>query len=124
MKELERAKVLIDKNRLIFAVIVFWIIVSNLLYFSEVDEFSCLSFTNGSFQGTPKPDWMILWHQFTLGYVSLYDTVFEAANPSYSFGSVTCSQSVFSEIGYFSFIFLPILTIVMLTAAVKWVRRA
>lgn len=117
MKELEKAKELIDKNRLHVAVSVAWVIVSNLIYFSQVDKVSCLDI--GTFEGSSKPDWMILWNKLTLGYVSLYETI-----PEFSSRQLICSHDGFSDVGYFSFISLPILTIVLLVIAVKWVRRA
>lgn len=118
MNALDKAKELIDKNRLLVTVSVAWIIVSNLLYFSQMNEVSCLDLR--TFEGTSAPDWMILWSKLTLGYVSLYEIL---QQPNF-LSQVTCFQYGFSDAGYFSFILLPIMTIIMLVVAVNWVRRA
>ncbi|QOJ20581.1 MAG: hypothetical protein HRU77_07660 [Gammaproteobacteria bacterium] len=118
MRELEKAKELINKNRLLVATSVAWVIISNLLYFSQVDKSSCLDIR--TFEGSSTPDWMILWYKLTLGYVSLYETIHEP----YQSSRFICSQTGFSDVGYFSFVSLPILTITLFVITVKWVRRA
>jgi hypothetical protein len=117
MSELEKAKELIDKNRLIVALGVAWIVVSNLLYFSQVGEFSC--FDIRTLAASSAPDWIILWNKLTLGYVSLYGTIHEP----YQSRAVICSQADFGFSGYFFFVSLPILAIILLTIAIRWVRR-
>ncbi len=118
MSELEKAKELIDKNRLLVVLSVAWIIVSNLLYFSQVGELSC--FDIRTLAASSTPDWVIFWNKLTLGYVSLYETINEPYQPR----AIICSQAGFEYGGYFSFVSLPILTIILLTIAIKWVRQA
>lgn len=118
MNELTKAKELLDKNRLLVAISVGWLIVSNLLYFSQIDRSSCFSIT--TFAGSSDPDWMILWNKLTLGYVSLYQIASANSQP----GGVICSQAGFSEVGYSTFVSLPILIVILLAIATKWVRRA
>jgi hypothetical protein len=118
MNEFEKAKELIDHNRLLVVLSVAWIIVSNLLYFSQVGELSCIDIR--TFAGSSTPDWIILWNKLTLGYVSLYETIHEPYQPR----AIICSQAGFGFWGYFSFVLLPIFAIILLTIAVRWVRRA
>lgn len=117
MNELEKAKELIDKNRLLVVLSVAWIIVSNLLYFSQVGESSCINIMT---LASSTPDWIILWNKLTLGYVSLYETIHEPYQPR----AIICSQASFGYAGYFSFVLLPIFTIILLMIAIRWVRRA
>ena len=118
MKELAKVKELIDNNRLLVAISVGWVILSNLLYFSQVGKFSCLDIR--TMESSSSPDWTNLWNKLTLDYVSLYETIHGPYKPS----SVICSQDGFSVVGYCSFVSLPILTIILLVVAIKWVRRA
>jgi hypothetical protein len=117
MNDLAKANELIDKNRLLVAISVAWVILSNLLYFSQLGKFSC-----------SDPDWMIFWHKLTLGYVSLFESIHQPFQPGMSAfviaTTANCSQAGFSYDGYLSFVSLPIAAIILLTIAIKWVRRA
>ena len=123
MKELAKAKELIDNNRLLVAISVGWVILSGLLYFSQVDKSSCFNIRT---MEESSPYWIVLWNKLTLGYVSLYETIHGPDNlhGRYDPSPVICSQDGFSDVGYFSFVSLPILTIILLVVAIKWVRRA
>lgn len=118
MKETEKVKEIINKNRLLVAVSFAWFIISNLLYFSQVNKFSCVDIR--TYEMSSAPGWFILWNQLTLGYVSLYEVVDAPSSSS----RMLCSQDGFSGVGYFSFMLLPILTIILLVIAVRWVRKA
>jgi hypothetical protein len=118
MKELEKAKELIDKNRLLTVLSVAWVIISNLLYFSQAGELSCLNFI--TFVGSSTPDWIVLWNKLTLGYVTLYETISEPYEPS----SISCARAGFAYGGYFSLALLPVFIMVLLTIAIRWIRRS
>ena len=120
MKEVSIAKELLDKNRLLVVLTVAWVIVSNLLYFSEVGKLSCIYAPN--YEGAPSPDRIIFWNKLSLGYVSLYESILEPLQ--FPLKASICSQVGFSFSGYFSFVLFPLLTIMLLTIAIKWVRRA
>lgn len=117
MNEIKKAKEVIENNRLLFAISVGWVVVANLLYFSNVDQASCHGL--GVSVGSSLPGWMIIWYQLTLGYVELYKTEYSGL---LSGGSI-CSQNEFSYVGYFAFVVLPILVTIILTMVTKWVRR-
>lgn len=117
MEEFEKAKKLVDQNRLVVAISISWVVLANLFYFSLIDKSSCSGIT--AFEGNDAPYWMIIWHSLTLGYLPLYEIVRELR-----LGSVICSQLKFDVVGYFSFALLPVMVLVLLIVTVKWVRGA
>lgn len=117
MNGFENAKELVDKNRLLVAISIAWIILSNLLYFSQVDSTICFrTFSNGP---SSVPYWIALWNTLTIDYVTLYEFAFE---PSQSI-KLACAKAGFSYIGYCSFVSLPIFTIILFVITFKWVRQ-
>lgn len=122
MKWVETVKDLIDRNRLLVAIVVAWVIISNLLYFSNVGRLSdCHDFGTSDWSSF-TPDWVILWHKLILGYVSLYDLISEPLQ--FPLKGPLCSYYAFRYAGYLSFVSIPLATITLLAMATKWIRRA
>lgn len=105
---------LVDKNRLLFATCVAWIVLANLMYFSEVGGVRCITVTQRIVSVSDEPAWIDAWNAANFGYIDLY------AGSSFSGG---CFENAFSALGYIAFAVLPALVLTVVVATVSWVRR-
>ena len=107
-------------RRVVLAVSVIWILVSNALYFSDLGStsFSRLSLTDfESNYSTPAPAWMVVWYRATLGLLPhLYQSVTSDVG-----NSTTSYTAEYSALGHAVFVVLPLLVLLAFTALAAWV---
>ena len=112
MEALEYAKSLVDKNRLLFATCIAWIVLASLMYFSEVGGLRCM---DSMWSFPDEAAWIEAWNAANFGYIELYGN-----GPS----SGRCYEYTFKSLGYIAFAGLPALVLIGLAATVRWVRGA
>jgi hypothetical protein len=105
----------INKNRLLTVLCGFWIVIANVLYFSNRE--SCNQFS--------EPSWVTLWRTLTLDNFDLYQRVssqyFDQA------GTLIVDRCVKLEYvlsGHFSMMFIPIVILCSIFLSIKWVRNS
>ena len=107
-------------TRLTIALSVLWIVVANLIYFSDLGGSRIFSVVN--FEMSSKfATWQVLWDHFTFGleFARPYEVRSEQYGPSYSVTHYSIDEYRF--IGHLLFMILPVGLIWVFLHSSKWV---
>jgi hypothetical protein len=106
---------LANRNRLLTVLTFIWLLISNALYFSLINEGGCYKPFESALSA---PEWVSFWKKYTINYIDLYVTTFDHpfADPTY-----TCETKNYYTTGHFSFMLLPIVIYIGAICSIKWV---